>query len=118
MKRMLLSLALLMVMVSGCIGTNDVYRRWPDRNDRWPDRDQREVYSRNRMIGKTRDGRRVYEDRYGRIYTTDRRGRRVYQDARSGRVYRDDRYEDDRYDDDRHDNGRGRKLGHYKNGKR
>lgn len=115
MRRVFLILAVAGFMAAGCATTYDPYRRAPER--------PRYERGSDPVVGHTRNGRRVYEDRHGRLYTYNRRGQRVYVERG---VYRDRRviqrthrhYEgcehDKRYRKHKKRNDRGRKRGHRK----
>lgn len=72
MKKLLLFLAILVFVAAGCTTTHRTHRRYPDRP-------RHETRRADPAVGRTTDGRRIYEDRYGGLYTLDRYGRRVYR---------------------------------------
>jgi hypothetical protein len=62
MKRLVFALFIVVTMASGCTSYRPFYES-----------------RRDPVVGRTTDGRRIYEDRSGRLYTLDRNGRRVYR---------------------------------------
>lgn len=114
MKKLPIVLLLFLLAATGCTTTRSSDWPFPDRRDRG----RHDTRRADPVVGRTTDGRRIYEDRRsGRVYTLDHRGRRVYQE----RDPRDRRYEDRRSDDRRgkghsngHHRGKGRKEGHRK----
>lgn len=63
MKRLVFALFIVVTVASGC----STYRPFNESR-------------RDPVVGRTTEGRRIYEDRSGRLYTLDRNGRRVYRD--------------------------------------
>jgi hypothetical protein len=113
MKKLPILLLLVLLVGAGCSSTRPG-SRWPNPDRR--DYPRREDTRRNDpVVGRTTDGRRIYEDRRsGRIYTVDRAGRPVYQDRTILQRQRSSR--STTYGGKNHGTyqGNGRKNGHYK----
>lgn len=105
--------ALLLVLLFAATGCTSTRSDWPFPDRRHETR-RHETRRADPVVGRTTDGRRIYEERRtGRIYTIDRRGRRVYQT----RVYEHERIQTKSKGHVNRRRGNGRKVGHRKHDK-